>query len=614
MYGSFDPQPTYNRWLILGLGLLAAILVHTQIVATIDTLTAGRLFDPDAYMRLQRVLELQMHGQWFDGTTLRTNAPFGELIHWTRPFDMILLAGAWLGSTVTDFRTALEIWGRIVGPVLLLLLVVVWRFGTRGLLSDRGFIISMVLVPLLPLFDLTFAFNRPDHHGLLSLLFVASLVLMFRIVVTDNRNIRPALAVGILSGIAIWVSVEAVGATAYFAAALALLWLWRGQPYLGRIVYFMLGLFAALTLALVVERTPSDWTVEAYRSFSIVHWFAVGVGTITWIGLAAFLKKRGGGDTIRRRLAAVLVGALIPALAVAVVFPQFFQGPLVEYDAGIMSRWLPLIPEYQPIWPSTLARTALFIDELGPVLIAILFVLYRLRRGDQMERQLMLFLLLGFAFYLPLSLSVLRWTVYLQALAWLPWTLATLAVLDAAPQISLGKLKIPIRMPAVAVFVTAPALLALIVAAQPLARPQVASGAAGAFCDWPQMEAHLGQRHASANGNEQILLTDITRGPELVWNTPYSVIGAPYGNTQPLGDTFNFFGATEDRVPREIVKQRGVDLVLVCTGSPDRQFYHAIGPGSMFAQLTDGVSPDWLEPETLPEELAKAFRLYRVSL
>jgi hypothetical protein len=33
----------------------------------------------------------------------------------------------------------------------------------------------------------------------------------------------------------------------------------------------------------------------------------------------------------------------------------------------------------------------------------------------------------------------------------------------------------------------------------------------------------------------------------------------------------------------------------------------------MFAQLTDGVSPDWLEPAALPEELAKAFRLYRVS-
>ena len=75
------------------------------------------------------------------------------------------------------------------------------------------------------------------------------------------------------------------------------------------------------------------------------------------------------------------------------------------------------------------------------------------------------------------------------------------------------------------------------------------------------------QRHAGANGNEQILLTDITQGPALVWHTPYSVIGAPYGNTQPLGDTFSFFGATEDDVPREIAKQRGVDLVLVCTGA-----------------------------------------------
>ena len=110
-----------------------------------------------------------------------------------------------------------------------------------------------------------------------------------------------------------------------------------------------------------------------------------------------------------------------------------------------------------------------------------------------------------------------------------------------------------------------------------------------------------------------MLLTDIFRGPALVWSTPFNVVGAPYGNAQSLSDTWRFFGALDDSVPREIVARRNVDLVLVCRDSGERQFYDKAGISTMFAQLLDGVPPQWLERVQLPDQLADAFRLYRVS-
>ena len=105
-------QPKRSRWLILCLGLLITVLVHAPVMGSLDLKIDGRIFDSDGFTRLQRVIELNTQGRWYDGQTQRTNAPYGETVHWTRPLDTILFVGAWIGSSVTDFRNALEIWGQ----------------------------------------------------------------------------------------------------------------------------------------------------------------------------------------------------------------------------------------------------------------------------------------------------------------------------------------------------------------------------------------------------------------------------------------------------------------------------------------------------------------------
>ncbi|MDH3738179.1 MAG: hypothetical protein OER92_03220 [Alphaproteobacteria bacterium] len=600
------PPTRRSRWWVLWLGLLVTVLIHLPPLLSDQLRTEGRFAGPDSYTRLQRVVELHTHGQWHNAHTLRANAPFGETLHWTRPLDTILLAGAWLGSAVTEFRDALEMWGTIVSPFLLLLTVAVWRYGTRGFLSDREFLLSLVLLPLLSMFDIAFALGRPDHHSLLNLLFVTGLVLMFRIV-TENAPPRLAIVAGLVSGLSIWVSVEAMVSTTYFGASLALLWLWRGQPYLTRTVLFMVGLFAGICGALLIERPPGDWMTPIYDSISVVHWLLAGAGAASWILIAAVISRMDGDSNVRLRLAGVFAGALIPALVIALVFPRFYLGPFADYNAELVNRWLDTIAEYQPLLPISRERAAIFVLQLGPPLIAVIFALFRLRRGDRTERQLMALLLLGFAFYVPLTMATIRWAVYAQALAWLPWTLAALTILNANPMVSIIGQTVRLRTFLAAVFIFTPFLLA--VAITPGAQSQ---SAVGPSCNWRAIATHLEQRHLTMAGREQVLLTDIFRGPALIWSTPYNVVGSPYGNAQSLKDIFGFYGAVDSNTAREIVDRRNIDLVLVCRGSGERHFYNQVGPSTLFTQLTDGASPPWLTAVDLPEPLANSFRLYQV--
>ena len=498
-------QPKRSRWLILCLGLLITVLVHAPVMGSLDLKIDGRIFDSDGFTRLQRVIELNTQGRWYDGQTQRTNAPYGETVHWTRPLDTILFVGAWIGSSVTDFRNALEIWGQFLSPVLLLLMVVVWRRGTRGVLNDSGFLFSLALLPLLLMFDFAFFIGRPDHHSLLNLLFIASLVLMFRIV-AESANSRLAFVVGILSGAALWISVEALVTTSFFATALALLWLWRGPPYLVRVTFFMVGLFAAISVAILIERPPSGWSTPVYQTISVVHWVLAAVGALTWVLITAFAKRSGGDENIRFRIIGVLAGGLFPFLAMALVFPRFYLGPFADYDAAVLDWLFRLIKETTPLVPTSREGVGLFLSELGPVLIAVTYALYRLWRGDQTERQLMALLLLGFVLFVPLTMAVSRWAVYAQALAWLPWTLAALALFDADPSAVIVGRRIPLRAPLVGIFITAPLALALAVTplVPSLTVTQQSPGrtSVGPQCDWFGMATHLSQRHATAGGGE----------------------------------------------------------------------------------------------------------------
>lgn len=76
------------------------------------------LADTDCYMRLVRVEQLAETGQWYDSVIHRSNYPYGEELHWTRPLDVILLVGAYVFEPWLGFHKGLYAWGFIISPLL----------------------------------------------------------------------------------------------------------------------------------------------------------------------------------------------------------------------------------------------------------------------------------------------------------------------------------------------------------------------------------------------------------------------------------------------------------------------------------------------------------------
>src|SRR5919106_1400252 len=72
--------------------VLWALLQLTTVIAVFPEALQGAQIDPDGYMRLVRVNVLLDHGNWFDHSIPRSNWPFGETLHWTRPLDVLIIA------------------------------------------------------------------------------------------------------------------------------------------------------------------------------------------------------------------------------------------------------------------------------------------------------------------------------------------------------------------------------------------------------------------------------------------------------------------------------------------------------------------------------------------
>ncbi len=88
----------------------------------------GGLIDTDSYTRLIRVSELLNGADWDDQPFSRANAPYGHTLHWTRPFDALLIMGAGLLTPFFGLDRALHWAGVLINPVLYLGIVaaLVW--------------------------------------------------------------------------------------------------------------------------------------------------------------------------------------------------------------------------------------------------------------------------------------------------------------------------------------------------------------------------------------------------------------------------------------------------------------------------------------------------------
>lgn len=594
---------TLRRLLLLAL-MPALLVVGAHILLQIMAdwfVLEGRLIGPDAYMRVLRVLELAHGGLWYDPISERSNAPFGEVLHWTRPLDLLLLLGAALATPWLGFDASLFAWAALVGPVLHLLTVVVLLWACRPLFDQAGLLLLGLLFAVQFFISFQFAVGRPDHHGLNTLLFIWQMGFAMRLS-QPQATAKMAIWAALPATIGLWISIEGLLGTAIILAALTAAWIIKGGSYLRRLAQFLTTLSLGLALALVLERPPNDLMTLAFDRLSLVH-----LSLFVLLALCALtalaLPGHSGGKL--RRLALTLAGAALTLIAMALWVPDFYRGPMAAMDPLVYEVWFRNNAEVSPILQlNDLRRTGpKILAHIGLVLLAVPALLYQIHRSQGEIRRHWLLLAVFLLASLALALREARWMGYLQVLSLLPCISLLQALL--ARYSGPGLARAAMRVGAGIVLATGPLIgSALLSAALPV--PKL-----GEPCELPGMARFLAENYQDRPHH---LLNFIYSGPELLYHTPHSVVATPYHrNTAGIVDTIEFLRSTTDSEPRALIAARAIDLVLICPGDPEAGNYRTkTGAPTLLMRLEAGRPPPWLAAVSLPSELAQKFKLFRV--
>jgi hypothetical protein len=309
--------------------------------------------------------------------------------------------------------------------------------------------------------------------------------------------------------------------------------------------------------------------------------------------------------TWRGRLAAgVVAGALVVAAIVA-SYPAILRGPYGLLDPWLLANWIDRISEAEPWVTSLIAEPVYAIAVAVPVLTAVLVVLWNIVRSRDARTAWLAYLL-----FLLIALAIMALQIRAARFA-VPFATPACAVLVGlawrrmvsrngfGPILgALGSIVV-----SAGIFVAVAAVLVL------SAFPDYAAATAEEFRDDRNACLRPGAFADLAGQPPERVMAPIDLGSHLLLYTRHAVVAAPYHrNQQGVLDAFRFFNRPIDQA-REILRARGVGLVVICPAMPEVR--GIVGGSDSFVSLfaADRL-PDWLHDVT-PE--GSALRVYSVE-
>lgn len=609
------PYSHYNRWRF-GADIIvissAAIALHVALALKIGVVSEGGLLDTDTFMRLIRVQELWQTGDWYQNLTSSLGAPDGLSLHWTRPLDILILLPAiflHLGGLAMD--RAIYWSGAAISPLLQLAACLAAGAAAKPIWEKHG---AWRIAPLIMLFNgaaITYSMaGRPDHHSLGLLLSILAAGQAIRAALNPSE-VKLAFRAGAWAGAGIWVSPEALLGVAPTLVTFGLLWVSTGSDgrqwaRLGR--YFSLGMATVILLAIAIEQPPENWLIPEYDKVSILH-LVIGVTAALDFRIAEAMPWAGW----RRMVSAVIVASL-SALALAMLFPHFYLGPLGNITNESAKTFLDDVREMSPLWPMDADSADQFFGMIGNSLAAlpvIPYCLWRWRRQPAFPAAL----LLSLSYLTALTGALLhqRLAVPLSAYGALLGCGLFAMLCDLAAR----------RMPVTRAITRLIACVIVVFGGQLwlLSLGRTETNSALNACKPKPVAEWLNANHPGivepdpmgAKRRTPIILTEsVNYPPELAYRTNYRFVGGPYHRgIDDIADMYDAATGTDDGLVHGIVTRRRADFILICVTETPK----AIGesdPNSLYHQLLKGELPAWLTAVPMSPEASREFRLFDV--
>ena len=637
---------------ILGMAF-AILIVIIPVYAFNDEFVVGTdwYFGTDTYMRMVRVNEWvqaisenvgwgSWPDSWYGNFSASSNWPYGQTLHWTRPLDIIIVAGGLLLAPITGIERGLYYSGVGVSPFLAMLSILVLFRATRSFLDTRGQISMAILVVGAPVTKNYFYAARPDHHSLLVFLFAVVFSYLIIMLYEDDededgddgdKNIKHPIIAGGVAAVAVWVSIEALVTVAFGAGVIGFFWLIKAKlEYLGKLRWFLWGLALAGIVAITLERPPAQW-------FQAVEYDRISIPHITLFIMLALVseliwriwKKKKTTSTYADRFISGTIIIAVPAIILFLIFPDFFKGPFAgAMDIRLQEVWLNKIEELRPMFDGNVASYSLAIMHLAP-LLWVAWWLKKIRNKKELSLSdsgladsgladsglagLVLVIILGIIIFAPLSIYQVRWSAYLGIVLAVP--LASLAQIlfdfSGGPTIGTNP-KTPIfRVPIVASVFVAPALGAL--ALTSLLANETTDGEASKNCKWSDVAPQL-KKISEQRGRKINIMTRIHEGPEVLYRTGQNVVGTPHHrNTEGILDSLKVLAGTDLNESFSILSERNIDYLAFCKDTIEERVYLNTPGETLSRMMADGRQPKWLEAVTLPGDTGDRFYLFRFN-
>lgn len=574
------------RWLALVWLLVAATFVARTLYLAPGT---PLLADTDDAMRMVVVRDLLGGQGWYDNIQHRLDTPFGAELHWSRLADLPLAGLTLLFSPLAGGFA--ETLAAFVLP-LIYLAGLLWLSGAIALqLAGPRAVLPALILPALSMTVLyEFVPGRVDHHSLQTLLLLGMVWAAIG---------RRGVVGGIAGATAIAIGIE--GLPGVGAGVLAFGLMWVASPDGARPMrQFGTSLAAAMVVHLVIGVAPGRWLTPMCDGISIVY-AAAAVGT----GIAFVVLPALPARTVWMRLGLGLVAGAAVGGALVLAFPQCLGGPYAALDPWLVTNWIDRIGEAQPWWVSFARDPVYPVAVLVPPLVALVAIIARLRRrGDNtagwwvyaaflaVTVAVELLQIRGSRMATPLAVPGCAWVIA-EAVAWF----RARRSVGAAAGVALSWV------------VSAGLAVALLAGMVVMALPQVAQAtgdpgaAARRQCIMPAAFAELA---ALPRTN---VMAPVDLGSHLLAFTPHAVVAAPYHRAERgVRAAFDFFNGPIGAA-REILRERGVTLVVICPDMPEMRGQPDAAADGFVRLFAAGTLPGWLEEISPPDAVLRVFRV-----
>jgi hypothetical protein len=604
----------------------------------------GQLLDPDDYMRLNEAINwLQsahpLGSGWFDLSYPRLDPGHASIVHWARLVDLPIALFMLPFIHAFGMQNAALIASFIVPPLLFIVLLMLMPALARSLIEPPRNNLASVFLLFAPAVLMNFLPGRVDHHGWQIIIAAFGLLCLERMIASP-RGWRYGIFAAIAFACGLWIGTEALPWLALFCACLALIGTWRGGFVLRNAAIFGLALPIAIAIVMPLALPPSQYFSHELSWFSGVDLICAALAGAVFIG--SWLGGRATNNRALRFCLMLALGFCASALF-AFFVPDLLTGAYADYDTFFNETLINNISEAQPLiaamhiniyYPATFLNALIaFLRNAFLPFLASLVVIWNLFRADPRARAIWL----THAFFLlPALLMTIFWQVrvawFAQIFSIVPVAWLAVRAWDRIGTRLKQRQKFWAEIAAFLLIAPLPVILLPAITGETKIYPDLLlfpAAREAPVCPLMRASEFLNDNYR----HPRLILSGENEGPELLFRTGHKVLAAPYdidGNE----DAFDFFRTTVEGKARAVIRQRRVDLVLVCRAVP--LFYEGLdsresrfkahiymdsqgilrmtsskNAPTMIERLLNGDYPSWLNPIEIP--LDPNYLLFEVS-